>query len=42
MLELRDYGYNYQVIFNGPKEKYNDYFAAMNKFSATKFPDKLG
>ncbi len=42
MLELRDYGYNYQVIFNGPKENYNVYFIAMNKLSGSKLVGKPG
>ena len=42
MLELRDYGYNYQVIFKGPKEKYSDYFVAMNKLSGSKLVGKPG
>lgn len=42
MLELRDYGYNYQVIFKGPKEDYNDYFIAMINLSATKLANQAG
>lgn len=43
MLELRDYGYNYQVIFKGEKENYSDFFVFINKFqNALKFADKPG
>lgn len=43
MLELRDFGYNYQVIYKGAKEDYNEYFIAMSKIDgASKLTDKVG
>lgn len=30
MIEIRDYGYNYKIIFNGKKESYIDFYLAMN------------
>lgn len=43
MLELRDFGYNYQVIYKGDKKQYNNYFIAMSKIDgASKLTDKVG
>lgn len=43
MLELRDYGYNYQVIYKGNKENYNEFFIAMTKLdNASKLANKPG
>lgn len=41
MLELRDYGYNYQVIYKGPKEDYNKYFIMMNNLAGSKLANLL-
>lgn len=43
MLELRDYGYNYQVVYRGSKENYNEFFIAMTRLDNTsKLANKPG
>lgn len=43
MLELRDYGYNYQAIYNGPKEDYSKFFVTMTGLQgASKLAGKQG
>ena len=35
MIEIRDYGFNYNVLFKKPKKKYSDFFVAITKIPET-------